>query len=79
VHAFKDAIEDLNSKENKQFHSFYEHYEYRNQCYQRKSRTASIQKEIIINDAKYYICGPELFIKKQYQSLVNLLQRRYLL
>jgi nitric oxide dioxygenase len=26
VHAFKDAIEDLNSKENKQFHSFYEHY-----------------------------------------------------
>ena len=27
---------------------------------------------ILLNDANYYICGPELFIKAQYQSLLNL-------
>jgi hypothetical protein len=27
---------------------------------------------------QYYICGPELFIKKQYQSLVNLELQRHI-
>jgi nitric oxide dioxygenase len=31
-----------------------------------------IKEEILIKDAKYYICGPALFIKVQYQSLVEL-------
>ena len=31
-----------------------------------------IKEEILIEDAKYYICGPAIFIKVQYQSLVAL-------
>jgi hypothetical protein len=45
----------------------------------RKSRTASIQEEIIINDAKYFICGPELFIKNISIFSELGLQRDYLL
>jgi nitric oxide dioxygenase len=48
------------------------HYEYETNAIEGRAELHQYKKEIIINDAKYYICGPELFIKKQYQSLVNL-------
>jgi nitric oxide dioxygenase len=74
VHAFKDAIEDLNSKENwLTSFVFYETLpEYETNAIEGRAELHQYKEEIIINDAKYYICGPELFIKKQYQSLIEL-------
>lgn len=74
VHAFKDTIEELNSQEN--WLSSYVFYEtlpdYKTNAIEGRVDLHTYKEEIIINDAKYYICGPELFIKKQYQSLIEL-------
>jgi len=74
VHAFKDTIEELNSQENwLTSYVFYETLpEYKTNAIEGRVDLHTYKEEIIINDAKYYICGPELFIKKQFQSLIEL-------
>lgn len=74
VHAFKDTIEELNN-ENEWLTSFvfYETLpESETNAIEGRIDLQQIKKEILIEDAKYYICGPAIFIKVQYQSLVAL-------
>lgn len=74
VHAFKNRIEDLNSNENwLTSFVFYETLpDYETNAIEGRAELHQFKEEIIINDAKYYICGPELFIRSQYQSLIEL-------
>lgn len=74
VHAFKDTIEELNSQENwLTSYVFYETLpEYKTNAIEGRVDLHTYKEEIIIDGAKYYICGPELFIKKQFQSLIEL-------
>ena len=74
VHAFKDTIEELNN-ENEWLTSFvfYETLpESETNAIEGRIDLHQIKEEILIEDAKYYICGPAIFIKVQYQSLVAL-------
>ncbi|MFV5692868.1 NO-inducible flavohemoprotein [Flavobacterium sp. LT1R49] len=74
VHAFKDTIEELNN-ENAWLTSFvfYETLpESETNAIEGRIDLHQIKEEILIADAKYYICGPAIFIKVQYQSLVAL-------
>ena len=74
VHAFKDTIEELND-ENEWLTSFvfYETLpESETNAIEGRIDLHQIKEEILIEDAKYYICGPAIFIKVQYQSLVAL-------
>jgi nitric oxide dioxygenase len=74
VHAFKDTIEELND-ENEWLTSFvfYETLpESETNAIEGRIDLHQIKEEILIADAKYYICGPAIFIKVQYQSLVAL-------
>jgi nitric oxide dioxygenase len=74
VHAFKDTIEELNN-ENEWLTSFvfYETLpESETNAIEGRIDLHQIKEEILIADAKYYICGPAIFIKVQYQSLVAL-------
>lgn len=74
VHAFKDTIEELNN-ENEWLTSFvfYETLpESETNAIEGRIDLQQIKEEILIEDAKYYICGPAIFIKVQYQSLVAL-------
>ncbi|ASK30330.1 nitric oxide dioxygenase [Chryseobacterium sp. T16E-39] len=75
VHAFKDHVEQLNK--NNQWlttHIFYENTGKEDARSIRKGRINlhEIKEEILIDKAKYYICGPEAFIKVQYNSLMQL-------
>ncbi|PTT41764.1 NO-inducible flavohemoprotein [Chryseobacterium sp. HMWF028] len=74
AHAFKDHVNHLNT--NNQWlttHIFYETVE-NNSDLVKKGRINlhEIKEEILIDNAKYYICGPEAFIKAQYNSLLQL-------
>ncbi|MFV5695451.1 NO-inducible flavohemoprotein [Flavobacterium sp. LB3P122] len=74
VHAFKETIEKLNN-ENTWLTSFvfYETLpESETNAIEGRIDLHQIKEEILIADAKYYICGPAIFIKVQYQSLVAL-------
>ncbi|RTZ03513.1 NO-inducible flavohemoprotein [Flavobacterium sp. RSP49] len=74
VHAFKDTIEELNNQ-NEWLTSFvfYETLpESETNAIEGRIDLQQIKEEILIEDAKYYICGPAIFIKVQYQSLVAL-------
>ncbi len=74
VHAFKDTIEELNNEKTwlKSF-VFYETLpETETNAIEGRIDLQQIKEEILIEDAKYYICGPAVFIKVQYQSLVGL-------
>jgi nitric oxide dioxygenase len=74
VHAFKNTIEELNN-ENTWLTSFvfYETLpESATNAIEGRIDLHQIKEEILIEDAKYYICGPAIFIKVQYQSLVAL-------
>lgn len=74
VHAFKDELEHLSRNENwlKSF-VFYENMP-DNPCSAREGRIdlVEIKDEILIDNAKYYLCGPEVFIKTQFESLLKL-------
>jgi nitric oxide dioxygenase len=74
VHAFKDTIEKLNSQEN--WLTSYVFYEtlpnHETNAIEGRINLNQYKEEIIINDAKYYICGPKMFIRKQYESLIEL-------
>ena len=78
VHAFKDTIEELNN-ENSWLTSyvFYETLpETETNAIEGRIDLQQIKEEILIKDAKYYICGPAVFIKVQYQPLVGIGVRR---
>jgi nitric oxide dioxygenase len=74
VHAFKDTIEELNNEQTwLTSFVFYETLpESETNAIEGRIDLHQIKEEILIKDAKYYICGPALFIKIQYQSLVAL-------
>ncbi|MDP9955213.1 nitric oxide dioxygenase [Epilithonimonas hungarica] len=73
-HTFKSEVELL--QQNNDWLSsfvFYEETEIENEVV-RKGRIdlSALEAKIIINGAKYYICGPEPFIKAHYNSLITL-------
>jgi nitric oxide dioxygenase len=73
-HAFKSEVEVM--QQNHDWLSsfiFYEETAIENERI-RKGRIDlyALQAKILIEDAKYYICGPEPFIKVQYSSLITL-------
>ena len=74
VHAFKDTIEELNNEKTwLTSFVFYETLpETETNAIEGRIDLQQIKEEILIEDAKYYICGPAVFIKVQYQSLVGL-------
>jgi nitric oxide dioxygenase len=74
VHAFKNTIEELNNGQDwLTSFVFYETLpESETNAIEGRIDLHQIKEEILIKDAKYYICGPALFIKVQYQSLVAL-------
>lgn len=74
VHAFKDTIEELNNEKTwLTSFVFYETLpETETNAIEGRIDLQQIKEEILIKDAKYYICGPAVFIKVQYQSLVGL-------
>lgn len=74
VHAFKNTIDELNNEQDwLTSFVFYETLpESETNAIEGRIDLHQIKEEILIKDAKYYICGPALFIKVQYQSLVAL-------
>ncbi|KFF15612.1 NO-inducible flavohemoprotein [Chryseobacterium sp. JM1] len=75
VHAFKDQIDLLNQdSEWLTTHIFYETVSKNENNAIKEGRidVAELKDEVLIDDAKYYICGPEVFIKVQYNSLIKL-------
>jgi nitric oxide dioxygenase len=74
VHTFKKDLEKLNS-ESEWLTSF---VFYETKSLEREDvlegfiNLEKIKESVIMNDAKYYICGPEIFIKSQYKSLLSL-------
>lgn len=74
VHAFKETVEVL-SDENDWLTSFvfYENSEIENdKIIKGRIDLKKYKNEILIDEAKYYICGPEVFIQTQYDSLIEL-------
>lgn len=74
VHAFKDRIENLTNDEN-----WLSSYVFHEKIAKDNSKILegwvdlnAIKKEILIEEANYYICGPAVFIKKQFDSLIEL-------
>lgn len=77
VHAFKNQISAL--KEGAKWletFTFYNSVEIQNdssdQIIEGHVDLEKCKDAILIDDAKYYICGPEMFIKVQYESLIHL-------
>src|SRR5204863_4991123 len=74
VHAFKENIATLN--EEVDWLSSFVFYETmpktETDAIEGRVNLNEIKEEILIDGAKYYICGPAAFIKVQYQSLVAL-------
>jgi nitric oxide dioxygenase len=74
VHAFKETVDVLSDK-NDWLTSFvfYENTEIENdKIIKGRIDLKKYKNEILINEAKYYICGPEVFIQTQYDSLIEL-------
>ncbi|MGG5208402.1 NO-inducible flavohemoprotein [Chryseobacterium sp. MIQD13] len=75
VHAFKEQIDTLN-KENHWLttHIFYETLAEKENSSVKEGRIdlVELKDEVLIDHAKYYICGPEVFIKIQYNSLIKI-------
>lgn len=75
VHAFKDHIDRLNEDNDwLTTHIFYETASKEEHTPVKEGRIdlAELKDEVLIDHAKYYICGPEVFIKVQYNSLIKL-------
>ncbi|OXA74717.1 nitric oxide dioxygenase [Flavobacterium columnare] len=74
VQAFRDEVEEIAQKDkNLKSYTYYEQIDSETDSVRRgRINLVNHQEEILIEDAKYYICGPELFIKSHYQSLINL-------
>ncbi len=74
VHAFKDHVNRLDTNsEWLTTHIFYETADNHSDLVKKgRIDLYEIRDEILIDNAKYYICGPEAFIKAQYNSLLQL-------
>ncbi|MFK7000511.1 NO-inducible flavohemoprotein [Flavobacterium oreochromis] len=74
VQAFKNEVEEIvEIDKNLRSYTYYEQIDSETDTIRRgRINLKNHQEEILIANAKYYICGPELFIKSQYQSLINL-------
>ncbi|MFL9831678.1 NO-inducible flavohemoprotein [Flavobacterium sp. ARAG 55.4] len=77
VHAFKNHIEHL--KQNTQWLETYTFYDSAKNLQNLPADTfigrVNLEKclhAVQLQDARFYICGPEIFIKVQYESLINL-------
>ena len=54
------------------YDTVHEHEYHGNNVMQGRVDLHKCKEAILLEDANYYICGPELFIKAQYQSLLSL-------
>lgn len=77
VHAFKNQITTLKQEaKHLETFTFYDTLENKNdgqsEIIQGRVDLHKCKDSILLDQAKYYICGPEIFIKTQYQALVNL-------
>jgi len=77
VHAFKDKIAGLKEEvASLETFTFYETIENTdntsNQAIKGRVDLHKCKDSILLEEAKYYICGPEMFIKTQYEALINL-------
>lgn len=77
VHAFKDQITTLKEEaKHLETFTFYDTLEDDNniqdEVIQGRVDLHKCKDSILLDQAKYYICGPEMFIKTQYEALVNL-------
>lgn len=76
VHAFKDQIASLKQEVKwLETFTFYDSIEntdnHSNQIIEGRVDLTKCKEAILLDDAKFYICGPEVFIKKQYQTLID--------
>jgi len=77
VHAFKDQIASLKEEvASLETFTFYDTIENQNdasnQIIKGHVDLHKCKDSILLEEAKYYICGPEMFIKTQYEALINL-------
>lgn len=77
VHAFKEQISTLKEEaEWLETYTFYDTVEnkeaFHNEIIQGHVDLHKCRDAILLDQAKFYICGPELFIKTQYETLINL-------
>ncbi|OMQ13102.1 NO-inducible flavohemoprotein [[Flexibacter] sp. ATCC 35103] len=77
VHAFKDQIAALkNEVKWLETFTFYDTIENSgnssNQIIEGRVDLSKCKDSILLEDAKFYICGPEVFIKTQYDALIDL-------
>ena len=77
VHAFKEQISTL--KEDAKWLETFTFYDsvqndddISNQIIEGRVDLHKCKDAILLEDAKFYICGPEMFIKTQYETLINL-------
>jgi nitric oxide dioxygenase len=76
VHAFKNQIIEI-KKEAKHLETFtfydtVENHDLSNQIIKGRVDLHKCKEAILLDEAKFYICGPEMFIKTQYEVLINL-------
>ncbi|MBB4801604.1 nitric oxide dioxygenase [Flavobacterium nitrogenifigens] len=77
VHAFKSQISNLKQEvkwlETFTFYDSVDNLENSSeQILQGRVDLHKCKEAILLDEAKFYICGPELFIRSQYESLLNL-------
>jgi nitric oxide dioxygenase len=76
VHAFKAQLDQLKDEMALETYTFYDsvdHYDNGNdQVIAGRVDLEKCKEAILLDDAHYYICGPEMFIKTQYKALLNL-------
>lgn len=77
VHAFKKQVEHLNQNaEWLETYTFYDTIEDETNLpintSQGRVNLEKCSESILLEGARFYICGPEIFIKTQYESLLNL-------
>lgn len=77
VHAFKDQIASLKQEVKwLETFTFYDTVETldidSNQIIEGRVDLNKCKDSILLENAKFYICGPEVFIKAQYEALINL-------
>ncbi|KRB56673.1 NO-inducible flavohemoprotein [Flavobacterium sp. Root186] len=77
VHAFKDQILALKEEANDlETFTFYDavtpENTISNEVIQGRVDLHKCKDSILLEEARYYICGPEMFIKTQYEALINL-------
>ncbi|GAA3773959.1 NO-inducible flavohemoprotein [Flavobacterium ginsengiterrae] len=77
VHAFKNQISALKEEANGlETFTFYDAVTpeniISNEVIQGRVDLHKCKDSILLEEARYYICGPEMFIKTQYEALINL-------